>query len=107
MENTNWTDQLFVNSIINYFLSVDKKEQDDIIHKLNVLKVQENIDPKLKKEYNAEFDDLYDDIDAEDAALEEIDYLTGREDLGSIERLKYLTEWFDAKVAKGLFESRN
>ena len=96
----------FLDILFTIFGDLESKDQDLILEKLNTIKIQTSVDIESQKDYYIEFYEVFGDFGEEDT-ISELMFLTGRKDLGSIERLKYLTMWYDMRVEKGLYEGMN
>ena len=94
--------QPFVESLYTIFKGLSPTDQDEILFNLNKIIIGSRINPELRDMYNEEFEEVYGDL-GELEAIEEITFLVGRSDLGSIERLKYITQWYDTRVAQNLY----
>tara|TARA_R110000803_G_scaffold13482_9_gene37936 strand:- start:20134 stop:20481 length:348 start_codon:yes stop_codon:yes gene_type:complete len=99
--------ELFLESLVKIVKLLGREQQDDVLQVITTIIVATRFDPELKDMYYSEFKELYTDFKGEEGAKEEIYFLTGRKELGSIERLKYLTMWYDKAVKEGLYEGSN
>lgn len=94
-----------VDDLCNSILSLEPDLQEKIIKRFNsnINKVKPEVfDPDLKNIYYEEFELIFGDS-GEEEAVEDMLFHIGREDEGSVERLKYLTMWYDKRVKEGLY----
>ncbi len=85
------------------FYHCNAEQQDAILERLNTIKVETRVDKNTKLAYYEEFNEVYGDFGEEDV-ISDMTFLSGRYDICSIERLKYLSMWYDLRVEKGLYE---
>lgn len=99
---------VFTDELFNIIMGLDEQTVKTLTARLNdainpkAAKAEKTFDPDLKAIYYEEFEEIFGDS-GEEEATEELMFLIGREGEGSVEKLKYLSLWYNMRVKKGLY----